>query len=135
MSVSETRQVVLDEDELRSAMANCPKVANALNLPGEPIGAISFLPAEGAVTFSSGSHAVKIAAEGLVALLVADCVRLGIPLPRNGTKSLKVLPDGVAMTIDIVTDCAKKAVKEAAPVNERFTRAMVWPTSRQVLRV
>ena len=135
MSVLESRCVTLDEEELRSAVANCARVANALHLPDQPLDSIDFLPAEGAVTFTAGSDRVKIAAEGLVALLVADCARLGIPLPRNGAKSLHVLPDGVSMTIDIRTQAARRVSPSVERSEERFPRAMVWPISREVLSV
>ncbi len=135
MSISETRRVILDEDELRAAVTNCPSVANALGLSGAAVGRVTFMPADGCVMFNTDSEPVRIAAEGLVALMVADCLRLGVPLPRNGAKNLKVLANGVELAIDLKTEGGKRSDNSAPKPNDRFSRAMVWPTSREVLKV
>lgn len=135
MSISETRRVFLDEDELRAAVTSCPSVANALGLSRTPVGAITFIPADGCVLFNTETEPVRIAAEGLVALMVADCLRLGVPLPRSGAKNLKVLPDGVELAIDLRTEGGRQFDKSVSKTDNRFARAMVWPTNREVLKI
>lgn len=86
MSILETRRVVMDEEEIRSASMNCRDLRDALRVPVGNVDAIEFLPDECRVTFVVASDMTTIGAEGLIALLVANCRRLGIPIPRTGAK-------------------------------------------------
>ena len=122
------RRVVMDKVGLTSAVAGCSDIGKALRLPAGPIDHIAFLPEERCVELGTGLDVRKIAAEELLALLVADCRRLGIPLPRKGSCTLRILPDAIELSIEITTSSEKRLEKHL----ERYPRAVVWQASRRI---
>ena len=65
------------------------------------VDSVKFLPEERQIMFVVASDVTTIGAERLMALLIANCRHLGIPLPRSGALDLQVLPVAIALRIGI----------------------------------
>ncbi|MDQ2805063.1 MAG: hypothetical protein M3Y41_21185 [Pseudomonadota bacterium] len=89
-----------------------------------------FAPERVAVEFDyghdGGRRTVAVNAEGLVALLIAHCNRLRLPLPRHAAKRLIVEAEGVALQLDMRI---RDAVGEPTARAETNLWAMVWSSS------
>lgn len=116
MPISEYREVRFDAPALRAALQVRLAEANAARqVPGadawsaagnvvaasiaraDPVQlAVEIASPEGAQRGSIAMEAVEVAAA-----LIRACMQRGIRLPRNGAKSVKVVPGGVALVVTV----------------------------------
>ena len=111
--------------KILQAIEAAPRVAAALGLRAGQVCAVEFQPDNRAVVFIDASDTQRrttVLAEGLVALLVAYCARIRVPLPRHGQKAIDVMEGSV--TLRIVVEQAGGG-KESAQLD--YPGAMVWP--------
>jgi hypothetical protein len=102
LAIREQRTLELDALEVLRAITMAPQVASALGLQ-VAYEAVEFQPDEGAVVFVLDDKRQVIAAEALAALLVAYCSKIGIPLPRNGSKTIDVTLHSVILQVVVET--------------------------------
>ena len=122
MPIKELRTLMFDAAEVLRAVRMAPLVANALGLQGTYILGVEFKPDEEAVVFVQDGGTRTISSEALVALLVAYCSKVRIPMPRNGTKAIRVTQDGVALQIALDTFPCERSLSFQMPL-----MAMPWP--------
>jgi hypothetical protein len=138
MAVSESRLVTFDAAEVRSAVLAVPRLARALGLHQENYASVEFRPDDRMILFGTGvnqkDETVTVGSEGLVALLVAYCSRLGIPLPRRAMKNLDVLSDRLVLRVDVPPPERRDppAHRRRAEAPE-IRRAMIWSKTAELL--
>ncbi len=138
MAVSESRIVTFDAAEVRCAVQAVPRLARALGLNQDSYAVVQFRPDERIIVFGAESgrtgETVTVSSEGLVALLVAYCSRVGIPLPRRATKNLDVLADRLVLRLD-VPPRERPGPRDHRRKGEdsEIRRAMVWSKNAELL--
>jgi hypothetical protein len=119
--IKELRTLMFDASEVLRAVRIAPLVANALGLQGTYILGVEFKPDEESVVFVQDGGTRTISSEALVALLVAYCSKVRIPMPRNGTKAIRVTQDGVTLQIALDTFPCERSLSFQMPL-----MAMPW---------
>lgn len=131
LPVIEQRSVNFDAAEILRAVEIASRVAEALGLRPGDASTVEFQPEERLVRFNRPERpdlGRSITAEALVAVLVAYCARIGVPLPRKGQKQLDIGPAGV--TLRIVVEQASR--DSTATLQQEYPGAMVWPRRRNL---
>jgi hypothetical protein len=109
--VLDSRHLLFDSDALRLAMRDDNRVARLLALPSSPDDKIFVLPDEQCIEVmhipsdqkaASGPHLAqpiihRLSAQQVAALLIAYCIKTGIPVPRNCKKSIVMHQDQISL--------------------------------------
>ncbi|HEX5327230.1 MAG TPA: hypothetical protein VFW75_11225 [Acetobacteraceae bacterium] len=122
----EQRSVEFDAAELLRAIGAAPRVAEALGLRAGQVDDVQFLPEQRLVAFivpGDSRRTTTVAAEGLVALLVAYCSRIGVPLPRQAKKTIDVAANRVTLRITVENTQGNSP----ATLQHDYPGAMIWP--------
>jgi len=109
MSIQEHRRIVFGIPALREALAaHMPDIAPAVVPRGAQVRGVVVWPetltlrirvmAQGAADATEG----EVTTAQLGAVLIRRCKALGIPLPRQGAKSLEADPAGITMVVQVV---------------------------------
>lgn len=105
MTVLDYRQLVFDPDSIRASLRTGNRVAQQLQLPVGEYQAVYLLPLEQCVEmmYDPGNGVDqpvlhRISAPQLAALLIAFCIRVNIPVPRNCDKGIVIRADTVSLT-------------------------------------
>jgi len=128
MAVSEQRTVEFDSEAIVQAFTVVRRVSEALGLHVEKISRVQFQPDRGAINVinKEGLPVAELRAEGLVALLVAYCSRIKVPLPRSAQKNVDITSRSVVLRVEIEgrPDVPSRGLRSD------FPHAMVWTNSR-----
>jgi hypothetical protein len=92
ITLTDRRQIEFDADTLVRIVGESVREAQRFGLPAlRPIG-VSLHPQSGEIEFMYGSkympRAVRLGQRALGAMLIAYCVRAGIPVPRHASKGI-----------------------------------------------
>ena len=111
MAIKERREITFNADEVNTALQNISKdSASKLGLPSEWQAGIKFVFAEDSLTLHFAANT-----DGLVSSLRLDGVRLAVfmmewcrvrkvPLPRIGSKSVRVANQTIVLTLNTTVE-------------------------------
>jgi hypothetical protein len=106
MTIKERRQIIFDAEELDAALREANSIAPQLKLPDRHI-AVEFCPSEGCIftkydTEKVDSNASRFKLEGplIAVLMIRWCNLKNIPVPKHGSKSVRVMDRSVILRID-----------------------------------
>jgi hypothetical protein len=108
VSVLDSRQLLFDSNALRLAMRDDNRVARLLALPCGPEDRIFMLPGENCIEVmhtppaddrtGPGQPIIhRLAAQQVAALLIAYCIKTGIPVPRNCKKTISMHDNSISL--------------------------------------
>jgi hypothetical protein len=105
VTVLDYRQLVFDQDSIRASLRCGSRVTQQLQLPEGEYQAIYLLPLEQCVElmYDPGNRIDqpvlhRVTAPQMAALLIAYCIRVSIPVPRNCDKGINIRADTVSLT-------------------------------------
>jgi hypothetical protein len=128
MTVSEQRTVEFDSTTILQAFAAVRRVSEAIGIQHDKIARVAFQPDREVISVinKDGLPVAELRAESLVALLVAYCSRIKVPLPRTAAKNIEITSRSVVLRITSESNPAE------APKGVRgdFPGAMVWNKSQ-----
>ncbi len=126
MQVIDKRVIWFDSPALLYCITASPRAAVTFGLPGGSPSEVRFFPKERVIEIlyvsKDATHAARMSAESLGALLVSYCVRAKIPMPRVAEKSVKVEADGIAL--EFVTRLERAPAPETANSSNRVAAAV-----------
>jgi hypothetical protein len=109
MTIKERRQIIFDADELNAALQRVTSIAPQLKLPDHYV-AVEFCPSENCIFMKSDTGNVgsnfRLEGSSIAVLLIKWCNLKKIPVPRFGEKSVRVMENGVILSIDNSTSSA-----------------------------
>jgi hypothetical protein len=126
LPILEQRTIEFRAVEILQAIRAASRQAEAIGLRPGRIDDVEFQPTQQQVVFREtgpGGMTIEVAADALMALLVAYCSRTQIPLPRKADKQLEVGPNHVIIRLAV----QKSGVQMEAGVRQEYPTAVVWP--------
>ena len=104
MPVFEVRGIKLDAEELLRAIAEMPGLVRSCGLHEICMERVVFHPDRAEVEFVPGDKEERVVAFGnaaLMALVLAWCKRIRVPIPQECTKVIEVTHSGVTLCISL----------------------------------
>jgi hypothetical protein len=104
LPVFEVRGIKLDANELLRAIAEMPGLVRSFGIHEVHMERVAFHPGRAEVEFFPGDKTEKVVAFGnaaLMALVLAWCKRIRVPIPQQCTKVIEVTHSGVTLCISL----------------------------------
>lgn len=103
MPVLDSRQLLFDEAAIIASLQSNNHVSRHLRLPASAVNQIYLSVDDQSVEVLHGGESTRpiihrLTAAQMGALLIAYCIRSGIPVPRNCTKTIRIHQAQVALT-------------------------------------
>ncbi len=106
MTIRDLRSIEVDRAGLSDAVSRCRKVATSLGLPEGPVKAIGLNQASNEVEFTIGAgvdfKSTVLPSGALGALVLAYLIAVRVPVPKQATKSISVIEQGVKLTFEFL---------------------------------
>jgi len=103
VAITDRREIEFDLQTVRLVLEWSPRAAQAFGLPPLIPTAVHGSSAEGAIEVTYGeltsTRVFMLRAEALGAILISYCSRVGMPMPRNADKGVRIERDNVVLLL------------------------------------
>ena len=110
VAITDRREIEFDLQTVRLVLEWSPRAAQAFGLPPLTPTAVHGNPAEGVIEVTYGEltsiRVFMLRAEALGAILISYCNRVGMPMPRNANKGVRIERDHVVVLLSYLQDAA-----------------------------
>lgn len=108
MAVIDSRQLIFDLEAIRASLSCDSYVARQLQLAPSDQDVVYLLPDDQSIEITQndpseeGAQAIihRLTAMQVAALLIAYCIRSGIPVPRNCRKTINIRTEDIALLFE-----------------------------------
>jgi hypothetical protein len=130
MAIIDRREIEFDLNAVQLALECSPNAANAFGLPPRLPDHVRCKPADGVVEVTYGkltdTRVFTLRAEALGAILLTYCNRVGMPMPREADKAVRIEPQHVIVVLTLHMHQAPRPESPEGPIGRLPDAISAW---------